>query len=497
MRAARRPRERGASSPAAPDELDRGGQAVLCRAAGQRERGPAEAVERIREADAAAAGARARRRRRAARRTATVGVDEQVEPVEELVAALAVLIPQPAARSTSPSVTSSSARASSGRLAVLVRVLREEAAVDVGDLAHEERVLGPVGKREVERRGCAESARRPPRHARGRADRPRRARRRRRAARRATRARAGSNPGTSARSSSTQPSTVDGHRPDVVVARGEREAAVGRDEAVRRLEADDAAPRRRDPDRAAGVGAERELDVARGDRRRRAAARAAGEAARVARVRDRAEVRVLRRDRRTRTRAGSSCRRRRSPRASRRSTASARARGTWSAKRIEPYVVTRPAVSSRSLTATGVPAADAPDARARSVTGATLLAGASWLLRRCGDARPAASTGAPVVGAESSTSGVSVSTSAADASGGASAAAFFGSVKRTSLAPARIGDLAEVDRAELAAHRALAARLDDQRAAASASAESLRISGPKSVERRRDVGGADRRRPAC
>ena len=58
-----------------------------------------------------------------------------------------------------------------------------------------------------------------------------------------------------------------GYRPDVVVARRERETAAGRDEVVRRLEAGDPAPGGRDPDRAAGVGAERELDVAGCDRR--------------------------------------------------------------------------------------------------------------------------------------------------------------------------------------------------------------------------------------
>ena len=82
----------------------------------------------------------------------------------------------------------------------------------------------------------------------------------------------------------------------MVVARREREAAVRGDEVVRRLEADDAAPCGRDANRAAGVGSERELDVARRDRCGRAAARAAREPARIRGVRDGSVVRVLRRD---------------------------------------------------------------------------------------------------------------------------------------------------------------------------------------------------------
>ena len=82
----------------------------------------------------------------------------------------------------------------------------------------------------------------------------------------------------------------------MVVARREREAALRRHEIERRLEPGDAAPGRRDADRAARVAAERELDLPGGDRSRRAAARAAGEPSRRARVRHRAEVRVLRAD---------------------------------------------------------------------------------------------------------------------------------------------------------------------------------------------------------
>ena len=86
------------------------------------------------------------------------------------------------------------------------------------------------------------------------------------------------------------------HRTDDVVARRERETALDGDEPVRRLEAGDAAPRCRDPDRPRRVAAESELDVARRDRRRRAAARPTRQAAGSDRVRNRAVVRVLGRD---------------------------------------------------------------------------------------------------------------------------------------------------------------------------------------------------------
>src|SRR5204862_983875 len=85
-------------------------------------------------------------------------------------------------------------------------------------------------------------------------------------------------------------------RADVVVAGREREAALRRHEVERRLEPGDAAPGRRNADRAARIAAERELDLPGGDRGRRAAARPAGEASRRARVRHRAEVWVLRAD---------------------------------------------------------------------------------------------------------------------------------------------------------------------------------------------------------
>ena len=68
------------------------------------------------------------------------------------------------------------------------------------------------------------------------------------------------------------------------------------DEAVRRLEADDAAAGRRDPDRPCGVGAERGVAEARGESRGRASARSARVAVGREWVADVAEVLVLRGD---------------------------------------------------------------------------------------------------------------------------------------------------------------------------------------------------------
>ncbi len=87
-----------------------------------------------------------------------------------------------------------------------------------------------------------------------------------------------------------------GERARVVEARREREAAVQRDEAVGRLEADDAAAGGRDPDRAARVGSEGRVGEPRRERRRRAAAGAARDPVAPERIRDGAEVRVDRRD---------------------------------------------------------------------------------------------------------------------------------------------------------------------------------------------------------
>jgi hypothetical protein len=79
----------------------------------------------------------------------------------------------------------------------------------------------------------------------------------------------------------------------VVEGRRQREDAVEGDEPVGRLEADDAAAGGGDADRSARVGPERRVCEAGGERRSRAAARAAGDSARGDRVGDGAEVRVL------------------------------------------------------------------------------------------------------------------------------------------------------------------------------------------------------------
>jgi len=84
------------------------------------------------------------------------------------------------------------------------------------------------------------------------------------------------------------------HGTCVVVAGREREAALDRNEPPGRLEAGHATAGRGDPDRPAGVGAERRVGQAGRERRGRAAARAAGDPSRRGGVRHRSEVRVLR-----------------------------------------------------------------------------------------------------------------------------------------------------------------------------------------------------------
>jgi hypothetical protein len=82
----------------------------------------------------------------------------------------------------------------------------------------------------------------------------------------------------------------------MVEGRRQREDAVERHEAERRLEPDDAAARGGDADRPAGVGAERGIGEAGGERGGRAAAGAARRPAGCDRVRDRPVMRVLRGD---------------------------------------------------------------------------------------------------------------------------------------------------------------------------------------------------------
>ena len=82
-------------------------------------------------------------------------------------------------------------------------------------------------------------------------------------------------------------------RAGLIEARRERDHAVARADAVRRLDPGDAGEARRLADRAAGVGAGRGRQQARRHRSGRAARRAAGHAARVPRIANHAERRVL------------------------------------------------------------------------------------------------------------------------------------------------------------------------------------------------------------
>ncbi len=312
MRAALPAARTRASSPGRPTSCTERRQAVLRRAARQRERRPAQRVERIREPDRALADRQlvdvGGRRDEADRRR-----QEQVEAVERLLAALAVPAPRALGR-RHLGVGHEQAALELGAdvVAVRVRVLGEEAAMDVGDLAHEERGLGLVAQGEVEPGGGA--GRRPlrPRRGRGRAGRRARARRRR--------PRSSSSDSSSRRREPRHErahqldATLDRRRqrPDVVVARREWEAAVGRDEIEGRLEAGDPAPGSGDPDRASRVACRararrrprRSPPPSRRSSRRRGVPARAGSG----RCRSAGSARRCR----TRTRAGSSCPRPRS-----------------------------------------------------------------------------------------------------------------------------------------------------------------------------------------
>ena len=80
---------------------------------------------------------------------------------------------------------------------------------------------------------------------------------------------------------------------DGVEARGKIDDAVDRDEAVRGADAENPAIARRQTNRAAAIGAEREIHQAAGNRDRRSARRPAGNPARRARIGRRAVVHVL------------------------------------------------------------------------------------------------------------------------------------------------------------------------------------------------------------
>ena len=144
-----------------------------------------------------------------------------------------------------------------------------------------------------------------------------------------------------------------GERARVVQARRQREHPVRRHQAVGRLEADDAAVGGGDADRAAGVGADRQVADAGGDQRGRPAGRAARGPGRIARVAGVADVRVreaggeLQALRRWRTP-------RRRPRAAGRPAGRRRRRAPSLVAGL-PHRVGSPATAMMSLTATGRP----------------------------------------------------------------------------------------------------------------------------------------------
>ena len=79
----------------------------------------------------------------------------------------------------------------------------------------------------------------------------------------------------------------------MIEARDERKRARARQPAIGRLQAEDAAERRRHPDRAVGVGAQRDRHQAAADRAAGAAGRAAGHPRRIVRIARRAVMHVL------------------------------------------------------------------------------------------------------------------------------------------------------------------------------------------------------------
>ena len=183
----------------------------------------------------------------------------------------------------------------------------------------------------------------------------------------------GSRP-ASMRSTSAQHATDTPIGPNESSVRGKRHAALLRNAARGRLEAGEAAQRRRDADRAAGVGAERDGRHAVGDRRRRARRRTARDplvALHVARDRATAACRSAGsgRARRTRIRSCWCARRsRRPPVAGGRPRRASALAGGASASTREPARVTWPSISKRSLTDTGMPASGESTVPARAQT---------------------------------------------------------------------------------------------------------------------------------
>ena len=238
-------------------------------------------------------------------------------------------------------------------LAVQLAVLRVELAVDVRDLAHEERQSSPraAGSRSA---AACEHARRAPRRAPARAARPARSQA---IADRdvAERGEAAAEPRHEHAHQLDAPGDVARHRPGVVEARRERKDAVASERARSvglkpampqhaagiRIEPPESVPSAASASPAASAAAEPPLeppDVRPGR----------------GRVRHRAVVQVLRGDA-----VGELVQVRLAdvdvPGRLERGTASAVSDGTWSAKTADPYVVRTPAVSNRSLTASRIP----------------------------------------------------------------------------------------------------------------------------------------------
>ena len=133
--------------------------------------------------------------------------------------------------------------------------------------------------------------------------------------------------------------------------------AVARDAVLRRLEPGEAAQRRRDAHRAAGIAADRDDRLPIADRHRRAGGRAAGDQAAVVRIAGRAVMRVDADARRMRTRScwcGRPAPRRRC--AAARRPGNRGRRGGASSSAFEAARLISPATSNRSLIDTGSPA---------------------------------------------------------------------------------------------------------------------------------------------
>ena len=276
------------------DQLNRGGQPVLRGAAGQRQRRPAERVEGVGEADDRVANlevALEGGRRHEGKR----GREQQIDPLHRRGRPFAVLVAA-APRRLELGVGHLIAALELGAhvRAVGVRARGKQLAVRLGHLA-QEHAVHPLGQREVDRPPAREALRRrlharP--HERLGAVEPRHTQ-----LELLERAELGPLEARRERLEHAHAAVgVARHRPRVIEARGEREAALERHEPVARLEAHHPTARRRDADRAARVRAERGVGEAGRERRAATRARPARRTARRERIGHVAEVRVPARD---------------------------------------------------------------------------------------------------------------------------------------------------------------------------------------------------------